>query len=462
MNGRQMQNLNAAICDAFRDPATLGRAIYFATGTHLDSIAGPAALDHRVFEVIRWAESRGQTATLVTGLRKENPGNALLRAFADEYLGTTSTPAPSTPTPTTPEMTMSDLTTRTIHAAHAQGVVHLIRETLTNLPVELAGTVRAHLFADDATYHELRDLSEEGARAAIADALADENRERRAQGKPPIVIPATRSTALVLAVRVVTPARRACARCGRLDLAPVASRWEPATGDYCRANVDGTICEGLFTSVAFEPDVRAWTDGRDYAPGTTHDDARLPITDAAIRQWLATKGGEVHPYLSRGLTATQGALDLPALCAHLVATRLVTSPLAALNALAKPLDANLCHDAASAEVLCRKALESRGRTTATVETGATAVVVKAPAQGTAEWRTTLRKTLAGLYASVTDVRRVCVDAGVNTGRVSLDGVAENMWFSVITEATNAGRLDAIVAVALQEYPRNPTLLALRG
>lgn len=195
LRGPQYKAFCDAIESAFPSQSEIERAVRFGLDVRLNTITSAGTLPDIAFELVRWAESHERTATLLAALRRANPGNPALKAFAASYDGS----APTTPTtdPETPTMPTPDLSTRTIHTDHARGVTHLLRETLTGLTPEDAATVRAHLFADDATYAELRDLSEEGARLAIKDALP---------GKP---VPATRVTALVLAVRQVTPADRA-------------------------------------------------------------------------------------------------------------------------------------------------------------------------------------------------------------------------------------------------------------
>ena len=77
--------------------------------------------------------------------------------------------------------------------------------------------------------------------------------------------------------------------------------------------------------------------------------------------------------------------------------------------------------------------------------------------------TNLRDLLAGLYPTVQDSRRVVENAGLNPAFVAFDAKAVNNWFSILREAQNRNRVQAIVKVAHSEYPENEWLtLAQRG
>jgi hypothetical protein len=67
-----------------------------------------------------------------------------------------------------------------------------------------------------------------------------------------------------------------------------------------------------------------------------------------------------------------------------------------------------------------------------------------------------------LYPEVGSVRRVLALAHVDARRIALDGHAANMWWAATLEATRQGKLAALVAVALEEYPLDPWLHALYG
>ncbi len=72
----------------------------------------------------------------------------------------------------------------------------------------------------------------------------------------------------------------------------------------------------------------------------------------------------------------------------------------------------------------------------------------------------LRDVFATLYPGSAQASRVCSDAGLNRGRIDLQGSAQIVWFNVLNEAKASDRVDRLVQVALAEYPQNPDLLRL--
>lgn len=46
--------------------------------------------------------------------------------------------------------------------------------------------------------------------------------------------------------------------------------------------------------------------------------------------------------------------------------------------------------------------------------------------------------------------------------VPVGGAPRDIWHNALVEANAHGRIDAIVAIALREYPNNPALRALGG
>lgn len=70
--------------------------------------------------------------------------------------------------------------------------------------------------------------------------------------------------------------------------------------------------------------------------------------------------------------------------------------------------------------------------------------------------------LAILYPDMGSVRRLLALARVDARRVTVDGHAANTWWAATLEATRQGRLAALLAVALEEYPLDPWLQALYG
>lgn len=72
----------------------------------------------------------------------------------------------------------------------------------------------------------------------------------------------------------------------------------------------------------------------------------------------------------------------------------------------------------------------------------------------------LRNLFAALYPGSAQASRVCSDAGLNRGRIDLQGPAQIVWFNVFNEAKASDRVDRLVQIALAEYPQNPDLLRL--
>lgn len=75
----------------------------------------------------------------------------------------------------------------------------------------------------------------------------------------------------------------------------------------------------------------------------------------------------------------------------------------------------------------------------------------------------LREILVGLYPMREDVRRILGDAHVNTGLVSFDVTPINTWFSALEVAKNSGKVNALIEMALKDYPDHDGLKrALEG
>src|SRR5215204_1429936 len=70
----------------------------------------------------------------------------------------------------------------------------------------------------------------------------------------------------------------------------------------------------------------------------------------------------------------------------------------------------------------------------------------------------LRQILARLYPAERDARRVVADAGLNPAQIAFESKAINNWFAILEEAANhTGKVDAIVDVALRDFPDNEEL-----
>jgi hypothetical protein len=86
LNGLQYKQLQDALLSAFPTEGALTRMVRIQLNENLDAVAGGTALIDVAFELIVWAQSQGRLKDLVEGARKENPGNADLRAFEEQVL----------------------------------------------------------------------------------------------------------------------------------------------------------------------------------------------------------------------------------------------------------------------------------------------------------------------------------------------------------------------------------------
>ena len=72
--------------------------------------------------------------------------------------------------------------------------------------------------------------------------------------------------------------------------------------------------------------------------------------------------------------------------------------------------------------------------------------------------TDLTEILARLYSTPPEARRVVERAGLDPTRIEFESTPINNWFSILAEAgKHAGKIDAVVTVALDDYPRNEAL-----
>lgn len=70
----------------------------------------------------------------------------------------------------------------------------------------------------------------------------------------------------------------------------------------------------------------------------------------------------------------------------------------------------------------------------------------------ADTKRRFRVVLANLYPSEKSLRRIALDAQIEPQRVDFDGSATNSAFALIEEAVRGGQINALLAVARQEYP----------
>jgi hypothetical protein len=71
--------------------------------------------------------------------------------------------------------------------------------------------------------------------------------------------------------------------------------------------------------------------------------------------------------------------------------------------------------------------------------------------------TELRRVLADLYPREADQRRVVADAQLPAATILFDASAANSWSSILREANLRDRVDAVLKVALDDYPDNEVL-----
>jgi hypothetical protein len=83
LDGAQTKQLLEALLDAFPTQAGLAQMVKYGLNKPLAAIAGGANLTDVAFNLIQWAEARGMLDSLVVAARNENPGNLLLRDFAE-------------------------------------------------------------------------------------------------------------------------------------------------------------------------------------------------------------------------------------------------------------------------------------------------------------------------------------------------------------------------------------------
>lgn len=293
LTGAQIESFSKALMSAFPNRAEMERMTLYHLGENLNAIAEPGPLPHTVHKLIEWAMARGSVPQLLKAARTANPGNEQLARLNFDGPATASVPAtqPALQRHLSTEKTM-DFRDRQIHLSHRRGLVLLVQDALTTND-ETAQKIFGALFEANVTYQELPNLGERALTRAIDRKLGDDH-----------TIPETRIDELLAAIRGVTPSRRYCERCGRLDLDRKAGRWAVLDRDTCPKD------DGIFQRVAFPTPFRAWTDHKMYEPEAEKDSQRLPIKDGPLRKYILDQGGAVGKWLETALTATKGALSL--------------------------------------------------------------------------------------------------------------------------------------------------------
>ena len=75
--------------------------------------------------------------------------------------------------------------------------------------------------------------------------------------------------------------------------------------------------------------------------------------------------------------------------------------------------------------------------------------------------TDLQNALADLYEDQASASRLVDEAGLDASRISLGSSARNNWHAILEEADRQRLVDALAAIAAQEFPRHEGLGAAR-
>lgn len=93
----QQRELHDALLSAFPSYSTLVRMVRYSLDENLEMIASGGSLQDVVFQLIVWAESRGQLDELLAGALRENPRNPSLLRLC-EKVSVSGQPVPGTGT----------------------------------------------------------------------------------------------------------------------------------------------------------------------------------------------------------------------------------------------------------------------------------------------------------------------------------------------------------------------------
>jgi hypothetical protein len=92
LSGAQWRSLQSALVSAFPSYAELERLTQFRLDVALPTIVANGALDHVVFELIRWSQARGCTEKLYRAACEERPGSTDLASF-ERTVGSSASPS---------------------------------------------------------------------------------------------------------------------------------------------------------------------------------------------------------------------------------------------------------------------------------------------------------------------------------------------------------------------------------
>ena len=84
LNGEQRKTFHESLLSAFPSTPKLRQMVSFELNKNLDAIATGENHSDIVFELIRWAETKGKVKDLLHGARFSNPGNLELQSFEEK------------------------------------------------------------------------------------------------------------------------------------------------------------------------------------------------------------------------------------------------------------------------------------------------------------------------------------------------------------------------------------------
>ena len=410
---------NAAILSAFPTHAALKQAFFHASDEHLDSVVGPSGLRTQVFEMLRWAESRGSLSDFVLRMHEQNRDNSMLATLAAQLRGADNAPA-STPKP---ETVMNNETQR-IDSKHHDGIIPLIAQALVCTTPQAEAFLN-ELIESDTTYAKLAQLD----RDTIADA---------ARAAVPGV-KAIRINDVVNLLKLLTSTVKV-SRSGHLNItySTLSGRWEIITTETC--NKDNS----LFEPVKFPQPVIGWNDEKLYAADTLRDDDGNPITGHGVGMYLMNvRGGELHSWISDA-SKSYPELTIIDLMRHLRRSGLCKNAVEVYSFLISPQTTLASTQAHVAKIVRDAATASRAP--------APKPQLDAPNTTPPVTEQFIRETLAKLFPGTTQAHVAASDIGLRTGNIDFSGSANAVWFSIYEEAKKAKMHKALIAYALLQYP----------
>ena len=413
---------NAAILSAFPTHAALKQAFFHASDEHLDSVVGPSGLRTQVFEMLRWAESRGSLSAFVLRMHEQNRDNPMLATLAAQLRGADNAPT-STPKPEKQETVMNNETQR-IDEKHRDGIIPLIAQALfcTTPPAE---AFLNELIESDTTYAKLAQLD----RDTIADA---------ARAAVPGV-KAIRINDVASLLKLLTSTVKV-SRSGHLNITynTLSGRWELLATETCTK--DGS----LFGPVKFPQPVIGWNDEKLYAADTLRDDDGNPITGHGVGMYLMNvRGGELHSWIIDAIRDYPN-LTIIDLMRHLRRSGLCKTSVEVYNFLISP-QTTLASTQAQVLKIVRDAINTPGAGSQHRQTSDDGVAIT---------DRFIRDTLIRLYPQTSRIRVLANNAGLNSARIDFEDSVETVWFSALQEAKNSQKIKRLLDAALDDYPND--------